>query len=446
MRPCSSCTGRVDVIPSCGSRACALAAIPSDHDHAPNAVEVMRKLGGQWPDRELAVTMNRMRCRSPDGQSWTMVRVKALRERLGIAPFDPTVARAETISVDATAQRLGICVGSVHRLIRQGVLPAQQIMPSAPWQVPVAALATEAVQIGVRDVIARRPKNFKALQDVRHTQAARDLTGEMHYDAQSARFAPKDVKRAGERIGAGFPDQGRQALRSFPEVYRLRRDQHPRPGWDHADRTARITSVSRAVETSLPARIVTSPTTSSTPRNRSIATGTNAACSGGIKGSITPERSACRRHAKTCAASIHAAARPPTRSLPAAALRSTPPPLPPQTNAAEVHRGSVRHATVASTHETHCVWTCVQTANLPPAQTPQLGQSPKPPLHARTGSSGRFHPVENVWQFIRENWLSNRVFPSYGNLLDHCCEAWNHLISQPWKIMSIGLRDWAHRS
>jgi hypothetical protein len=32
--------------------------------------------------------------------------------------------------------------------------------------VPVAALATEAVQIGVRDVIARRPKNFKALQDV----------------------------------------------------------------------------------------------------------------------------------------------------------------------------------------------------------------------------------------------------------------------------------------
>ena len=55
------------------------------------------------------------------------------------------------------------------------------------------------------------------------------------------------------------------------------------------------------------------------------------------------------------------------------------------------------------------------------------------------------NPVENVWQFIRENWLSNRVFPSYDNLLDHCCEAWNHLISQPWKIMSIGLRDWAHR-
>jgi hypothetical protein len=132
----------------------------------PNAVEVMRRLGGHWPDRELAVTLNRMRCRGPEGQSWTMVRVKALRERLGIAPFDPTVPREETISVDATAQRLGICVGSVHRLIRQGVLPAEQIMPSAPWQVPVAALTTEAVRIGVRGVIARRPKNVEALQEI----------------------------------------------------------------------------------------------------------------------------------------------------------------------------------------------------------------------------------------------------------------------------------------
>jgi DNA invertase Pin-like site-specific DNA recombinase len=135
-------------------------------DREPNAVEVMRKLGSLWPDRDLAVTLNRMRCRGPDGQSWTMVRVRALRERLGLPPFDPRAPREETISVDATAQRLGICVASVHRLIRQGVLPARQLMPSAPWQVPVASLATEAVRIGVRDVISRRPKNFDVLQDV----------------------------------------------------------------------------------------------------------------------------------------------------------------------------------------------------------------------------------------------------------------------------------------
>ena len=54
------------------------------------------------------------------------------------------------------------------------------------------------------------------------------------------------------------------------------------------------------------------------------------------------------------------------------------------------------------------------------------------------------NPTENIWQFMRDNWLSNRVFTSYENLLDHCCEAWNKLIDQPWRIMSIGMRDWAH--
>ncbi len=54
------------------------------------------------------------------------------------------------------------------------------------------------------------------------------------------------------------------------------------------------------------------------------------------------------------------------------------------------------------------------------------------------------NPVENVWQFMRDNWLSNRIFKSYDDILDHCCFAWNRLTDQPWRIMSIGLRQWAH--
>ena len=53
------------------------------------------------------------------------------------------------------------------------------------------------------------------------------------------------------------------------------------------------------------------------------------------------------------------------------------------------------------------------------------------------------NPVENVWQFMRDNWLSNRVFPSYDAIVDHCCYAWNQRVDQPWRVMSIGLRDWA---
>ncbi len=59
--------------------------------------------------------------------------------------------------------------------------------------------------------------------------------------------------------------------------------------------------------------------------------------------------------------------------------------------------------------------------------------------------SPELNPVENVWQFMRDNWLSNRVFQTYDDILDNCCEAWNKLASQPWRIMSIGMRNWAHQ-
>ena len=52
--------------------------------------------------------------------------------------------------------------------------------------------------------------------------------------------------------------------------------------------------------------------------------------------------------------------------------------------------------------------------------------------------------MENVWQFMRDNWLSNRVFQSHEAIVDHCCHARNRLVDQPWRIMSLGLRDWAH--
>jgi transposase len=32
-------------------------------------------------------------------------------------------------------------------------------------------------------------------------------------------------------------------------------------------------------------------------------------------------------------------------------------------------------------------------------------------------------PLENIWQSMRDNWISNQVFASYTDILDHCCRA-----------------------
>jgi hypothetical protein len=47
----------------------------------------------------------------------------------------------------------------------------------------------------------------------------------------------------------------------------------------------------------------------------------------------------------------------------------------------------------------------------------------------------------NIWRFIRQNWLSNRIFKNPSTISS--IAAWNTLIDQPWKIMSIAQRDWA---
>ena len=57
--------------------------------------------------------------------------------------------------------------------------------------------------------------------------------------------------------------------------------------------------------------------------------------------------------------------------------------------------------------------------------------------------SPELNPVEQVWQYLRANWLSNRVFETYDDIVDAACEAWRNLIALPQTISSIGARDWA---
>ena len=57
--------------------------------------------------------------------------------------------------------------------------------------------------------------------------------------------------------------------------------------------------------------------------------------------------------------------------------------------------------------------------------------------------SPELNPVENIWQFLRQNFLSNRVFDSYDAIVDACCDAWNALIAMPERIRSIASRDYA---
>ena len=41
------------------------------------------------------------------------------------------------------------------------------------------------------------------------------------------------------------------------------------------------------------------------------------------------------------------------------------------------------------------------------------------------------NPVENVWQYLRQNWLPNTVFENYDAIVDAACAAWRKLTAKP---------------
>lgn len=130
-------------------------------------VKAVRALAERWNDWQIAVTLNRARCRSPDGLSWTEFRVRELRERLKIAAYDPEKNPRRTISADEAARRLTICTGSVMKLIREGKLPASQAVAGAPWEIPIESLTSDVVRQGMQEIKSRRPKTPQEYRDAK---------------------------------------------------------------------------------------------------------------------------------------------------------------------------------------------------------------------------------------------------------------------------------------
>ena len=79
-------------------------------------------------------------------------------------------------------------------------------------------------------------------------------------------------------------------------------------------------------------------------------------------------------------------------------------------------------------------WRATSKLVMPTNNTPILLPSRAPELN----------PFESIWQCMRANWLSTRVFESYDATIEAICQAWNKLIEIPDTIQSIGMRELTH--
>ena len=51
--------------------------------------------------------------------------------------------------------------------------------------------------------------------------------------------------------------------------------------------------------------------------------------------------------------------------------------------------------------------------------------------------------MENVWDYLRGNILSHKVWDTYNAIVQACAKAWRFLIADPERIRSIAHRNWA---
>ena len=70
-------------------------------------------------------------------------------------------------------------------------------------------------------------------------------------------------------------------------------------------------------------------------------------------------------------------------------------------------------------------------------------QTQAPPLVPLPPACPELNAAENIWQYLRQTYLSNRLFENYTAILDACQFAWRSLLNELGRIKSIASRDWA---
>lgn len=128
------------------------------------ALAVMARMAARFPDADIAATLNRMGIRTGQGKTWTAHRVGSIRKVHGMHAYRSAEKDGAWFTMREAAAKLGVTSHVVRRLIADGVLPAEQVVPGAPWQIQAKDLQME----GVTAALARkgRPRHHDEAQQL----------------------------------------------------------------------------------------------------------------------------------------------------------------------------------------------------------------------------------------------------------------------------------------
>ena len=116
-------------------------------------IELVSELAKVCPDKNIAAILNRLGYKTGQEKNWNASRVAGLRGYHEIVPFQ---RQDGWVTQQQAARELKVSDTVIKRLIREGVLPATQVVSFAPWIIDRKDLQLPAVQAQVRAVHSGR--------------------------------------------------------------------------------------------------------------------------------------------------------------------------------------------------------------------------------------------------------------------------------------------------
>lgn len=124
---------------------------PPPNKTDPDVVELLRELAPCYPDEEIARIFNCHQFKTGYGNPWNRTRVRVLRAKNKIVPFDRKQKR-EVLSLNEAAKRLDVNTYIVRQLIKKGLIEAKQIIKHAPFEIKKSELKKDSTKEAVQRV------------------------------------------------------------------------------------------------------------------------------------------------------------------------------------------------------------------------------------------------------------------------------------------------------
>ncbi|WP_457659709.1 recombinase family protein [Sinorhizobium medicae] len=134
---------------------------PKTGEHGCNtsedALEVMRSMAGRWSDSDIAATLNRMGIRTGFNHTWTAHRVSSIRRVNDIHAYFSAEKSGKWLTMTEAATKLGVTNHVIRNLIKAKILPAEQVVPRAPYQIKAVDIEREDIIEAINNRRRKRP-------------------------------------------------------------------------------------------------------------------------------------------------------------------------------------------------------------------------------------------------------------------------------------------------